>query len=86
MGDVELGEVRGMTGYDRFTVNGGMEASRLEVSSGAEPLLHGYTRDLFESMGDRRHFIYASSCTTSVLTPWENLLYLRDAARQYGQI
>jgi hypothetical protein len=86
MGDVELREVRGMTGYDRFTVNGGMETSRLEVSSGAEPLLHDYTRGLFESMGDRRHFIYASSCTTSVLTPWENLRYLRDAARQYGQI
>ena len=86
MGNVELGEARELTGYEGFTVNGGMDASRMEVSEDAEGFLHGYTRELFASMGDKRHFIYASSCTTSLLTPWENLKYARDAARKYGRI
>ncbi len=84
MGDVQLADVREMTGYRRFTVNGGMDASRMEVVADAEQSLHEYTKWLFESMPDRRHFIYASSCTTSVLTPWENLKYARDAARKWG--
>jgi uroporphyrinogen-III decarboxylase len=37
-------------------------------------------------MGDKSHFVFASSCTTSPLTPWENLVYLRDAAREYGRM
>jgi hypothetical protein len=36
-------------------------------------------------MGDKRHFIYASSCTTPAGAPWDNLKYLRDAAREYGR-
>lgn len=86
MGNVLLQEARRMAGYERFTVNGGMDASRLEVTGDAETALHKYTRQLFESMGDKRHFIYASSCATSAMTPWENLRYCRDAAREYGGI
>ncbi|MEA3334868.1 MAG: uroporphyrinogen decarboxylase family protein [Chloroflexota bacterium] len=85
-GDVQLGEVREMVGYDNFTVNGGMDAARQEIGQDAEEQLHAYTSDLFESMGDKRHFIYASSCNTSPLTPWRNLMFLRDAARAYGQL
>ncbi len=84
MGDVQLGEARALTGCDRFTVNGGLDASRMEVSEEPERFLHEYTKRLFDSMGDKRHFIYASSCTTSVLTPWENLKYARDAAFEHG--
>ena len=86
MGDVLLGEVREMVGYDKFTVNGGMAAQQQEIRQDAEARLHTYTRELFESMGDKRHFIFASSCNTSPLTPWENLRYFRDAARAYGQL
>jgi len=85
MGDVELKDVRDATGYEDFVVNGGMDASRMEADRDAEEFLHRYTRDLFRSMGGRRRFIYASSCATSILTPWENLLYVRDAAREYGR-
>jgi hypothetical protein len=30
--------------------------------------------------------VCASSCNTSPLTPWENLVYFRDAARECGQL
>ncbi|RMF04193.1 MAG: hypothetical protein D6768_03840 [Chloroflexi bacterium] len=83
MGDVELGEVRQKVGFADFTVNGGMDAPHQEITANAEERLHAYTRALFDSMGDRRHFIFASSCNTSPLTPWENLVHFRNAAREY---
>lgn len=86
LGDVELKEVQSMTGYKNFTVNGGMDPRHQELTEDAEARLHDYTRHLFESMGDKRHFIFASSCNTSPLTPWENLIYFRDAAREHGRI
>jgi uroporphyrinogen-III decarboxylase len=82
MGNVPLAEARRMTGYDNFTVNGGMDAPHLEIVENAESQLHEYVRGLFASMADMRHFIFASSCTTPLLTPWENLAYFRDAARE----
>jgi uroporphyrinogen-III decarboxylase len=86
MGDVQLHEVRELTGYDNFTVNGGMSATQQELTQEAETRIHDYTRTLFESMGDKRHFIFASSCNTSPLTPWENLLHFRNAALEYGRL
>lgn len=86
IGNTPLGEVRRQVGYDGFTVNGGMSAMQQEITCDAEPRIHDYTRGLFSDMGDMRHFIFASSCTTSPLTPWENLVYLRDAAREYGRL
>jgi len=86
LGDVELSEVRGLAASESFTVDGGMDAHRQEILQDAETRLHEYTRRLFESMGDKRHFIFASSCNTSYLAPWENLTYFRDAARAYGRV
>lgn len=86
MGDVQLGDVRQKIGNKNFTVNGGMDATRLETEADAEATLHAYTKDLFAAMGDKDHFIFASSCSTSPLTPWENLIYFRDAARDYGRL
>jgi hypothetical protein len=86
MGNVPLAEARRMTGYDRFTVNGGMDAPHLEIGEDAESRLHEYVRGLFASMPEQRHFIFASSCTTPLPTPWENLVYFRDAAREYGRV
>jgi uroporphyrinogen-III decarboxylase len=83
---VELSEVRGLAGAETFTVDGGMDAHRQETRHDAEKTLHEYTRRLIESMGDKRHFIFASSCNTSYLAPWENLKYFRDAARAYGRV
>jgi len=85
-GDVPLGEGRKMCGCPEFTVNGGMDATRLEIVDDNEIALHRYTKDLFDSMGDKRHFIFASSCATPVLTPWSNLVCFRNAAREYGRL
>jgi uroporphyrinogen-III decarboxylase len=86
MGDVQLRDVRRLTGYPRFTLNGGMDAAHQELTDGAQAALRAYVRELFQSLDDQRHFIFASSCNTSPLTPWENLLYFRDFAREYGRI
>jgi hypothetical protein len=86
LGDVDLGEVRRLAASESFTVDGGMDAHHQEIRLDSEARLHDYTRRLFESMGDKRHFIFASSCNTSYLAPWENLVYFRDAAREYGRL
>jgi len=86
MGDVQLADVRRMPGYEGFTLNGGMDAAHQELTEAAEAALDGYVRDLFASLPDKRHFIFASSCNTSPLTPWANLLAFRDAAREYGRL
>lgn len=86
LGDVELREARKLAGSENFTVNGGMSSPNQEITQVAEARLHEYTRCLMDSMGDKRHFIFASSCNTSVATPWENLIHFRDAAREYGAL
>jgi hypothetical protein len=63
-----------------------MDAPHLEIGEDAESRLHEYVRALFASMPEQRHFIFASSCTTPLPTPWENLVYFRDAAREYGRV
>lgn len=86
-GDVQLSQARTRAGYENFTVNGGMDVIHQETSGeDAEARVHGYTRRLLESMGNKGHFILASSCSTSLMTPWRNLLFFRDAAREYGRI
>jgi uroporphyrinogen-III decarboxylase len=86
MGDIELADARRLFGNPRFIVNGGMDPVRLQTRQEAKERLHEYTRALFQSMGDARRFLFASSCCTPVTTPWENLVHFRDAARQYGLI
>ncbi len=84
-GDVDLGCARALSGYEGFTVNGGMDVIHQEAGGeDACERIHDYTRRLFEKMGGKRHFVFASSCATSARTPWRNLEYFRDAARQYG--
>jgi hypothetical protein len=85
LGDVPLHEARSMTGNENFTVNGGMDTPHLELREDAEAGIHHYTRELFASMGDKRHFVFASSCSTPAITPWQNLISFRDAAREYGR-
>ena len=85
LGDVPLHQARSMTGNENFTVNGGMDTPHLELREAAEAGIHHYTRELFASMGDKRHFVFASSCSTPAITPWQNLISFRDAAREYGR-
>ncbi len=86
MGDVALGDARRLSGNPRFVVNGGMDAPHLGLGCDAEHDLHDYTRALFHSLGDKRGFLFASSCSTPVETLWENLVHFRNAAREYGRL
>ncbi len=86
MGNVPLREARTLSGDTRFVVNGGMDTPHLELTRDAERTIHEYTRNSFDSMGDKHRFLFASSCSTPVITPWENLKFFRDAAREYGRI
>ena len=70
---------------DRLIVCGGMAAPEQELTGpGAAQELDAYVRALFASLGDRRRFVFASSCNTSPRTPYENLVAFRDACWKYG--
>ena len=83
VGDWPLAEARALN--DRLIVCGGMAAPEQELTGpGAAESLDAYVRALFASLGDKRRFIFASSCNTSPLTPYENLVAFRDACWKYG--
>jgi len=63
-----------------------MDEPHQEITKCAEAQLHEYTRRLMNSMGDKRHFVFASGCKTCIVMPWENLVHFRNAAREYGRI
>lgn len=70
-----------------FIVCGGMSAHQQELrDANVSAELDAYVRDTFASMGDKRRFLFGSSCNTSPLTPYENLITFRDAAWRYGTL
>ena len=85
LGDWPLAEARALS--DRLIVCGGMAAPEQELTGPDAPeQLDAYVRTLFASLGDKRRFIFASSCNTSPRTPYENLLAFRDACWKYGKL
>lgn len=85
MGDWYLHEARAAS--DTFIVCGGMAAPEQELrGADAAAKIDVYVRDTFASLGDKRRFLFGSSCNTSPLTPYENLVAFRDAAWRYGQL
>jgi hypothetical protein len=85
MGDWPLAEAHALS--ERLIVCGGMAAPEQELAgAGAAEQIWAYVRDLFASMGDRRRFLFGSSCNTSPRTPCKNLLAFRDAAWEYGRM
>jgi hypothetical protein len=83
LGDWPLPEARALS--ERLVVCGGMAAPQQELNTpDAAERLDVYVRDLFAAMGDKRRFLFASSCNTSPRTPYQNLLSFRDAAWKYG--
>jgi len=69
-----------------FIVEGGMYCHHQELKKGAREAIYDYTRDLFNKMGDRKRFIYSSSCNTSPFTPYDNILHFRDACWEFGRM
>jgi hypothetical protein len=84
IGDTDFGEIRKLVGRSQFTINGGIEVRQVEERSQAKSKIFSYTRQLFSSLGDLHGFIFASSCNTSPIAPWENLVLFREAATEYG--
>ena len=85
IGDWYLHEARVLS--DQLIVCGGMAAPEQELTGpDRAERLDAYVREVFASMGDKRRFLFGSSCNTSPLTPYENLLAFRDAAWKYGRL
>jgi hypothetical protein len=85
IGDWPLHEARALS--PNLIVCGGMAAPQQELAGPeAADRIDAYVRQLFESMDDKRRFIFASSCNTSPRTPYANLLAFRDAAWKYGRL
>jgi len=85
IGDWYLHEARALS--DELIVCGGMAATEQELRGpDTHKRLEEYVKILFDSMGDKRRFMFGSSCNTSPATPIENLLAFRDAARKYGNL
>jgi hypothetical protein len=85
LGDLYLHEARALS--DSLIVCGGMAAPEQELTGPETPArIECYVRDLFSAMGDKRRFLFASSCSTSPQTPYQNLLSFRNAAWQFGQL
>ena len=83
LGTFPLEKARVEMGSD-FVIEGGMFCDHQELKKNAKVRIFDYTRELFEGMGDKKRFIYSSSCNTSPFTPLENVYYFRDACWEYG--
>jgi uroporphyrinogen-III decarboxylase len=83
LGDATVRETRDFR--PNFIVVAGITAHESEMAGpDARERLFAYVRDLFESLSSPERFVFSSACNTSIRTPFENLLALRDACREYG--
>ena len=82
LGDVELDEAFGQTG-DRFILTGGISAADLDRLQSREAV-RAYVQQLFDRLRPHAHrFVFASACNTAITTRWEQLVWLRDAWREF---
>ena len=85
LGDVQLDEALELTG-DRFIVTGGISAAETDQLQTRQAVFQ-YVRQLFERMRPFSHrFIFSASCNTPITARWEQLVWFRDAWREYGQL
>jgi hypothetical protein len=83
LGDVQLDEALEMTG-DRFIVTGGISGVETDRLQTREEVF-AYVKELFGRLRPYAHrFIFASSCNTAITARWEQLVWFRDAWREYG--
>lgn len=83
LGDVQLDEVMRLTS-DRFLVTGGISAMETEGFKNADEVRR-YVENLFARLRPYSHrFMFAPSCNTSILTPWNTIRWFRDAWKEFG--
>jgi uroporphyrinogen-III decarboxylase len=84
LGDWTLHEAKALS--EELIICGGMAAPEQELRGvDTHDKLDTYVRHLFSSMGNKKRFLFGSSCNTSPTTPFENLLFFREAAWKYGK-
>lgn len=84
LGDVQLDEVMRLTS-DRFLITGGISAMETENFRSADEVRR-YVEELFGRLRPYSHrFMLAASCNTSTRTPWQVILWFRDAWREFAQ-
>lgn len=83
LGDVELDEAMRLAG-DRLVITGGISAAETERFRTRDEVRR-YVAGLLERMEPWHHrFMLSASCNTSIRTPWECLVWFRDAWREFG--
>jgi uroporphyrinogen-III decarboxylase len=85
LGDIELDEAMEATG-DRFIITGGISAMETDRLTTRRQVFE-YVDQLFRRMRPFAHrFMFSASCNTATSTRWEQLLWFRDAWREYGAL
>lgn len=85
LGDIDLAQFRDTISYPRHVVWGGMTCHEQEIRKEAKARIRDFVRRLFETLRPFRRFVFSSACNTSIRTPYENLLYFRDACWEFGR-
>ncbi len=82
LGDVQLDEALAMTG-DRLIITGGISAAETDRLQSRQEVF-AYVRQLFNRLRPNSHrFMFAASCNTAITARWEQLVWFRDAWREY---
>ncbi len=85
LGDLGFGDARKLLG-PKFVLQGGMTYTEEEMKgSDARGRIFASVRDLFETLPDKRRFVFSSGCCLSPRSSYENILALRDACWEYGR-
>lgn len=83
-GDITLPEAFALSG-DRFLITGGISASQFTQLQSREAVFD-YTQKLFQSLRAYRHrFMLAPSCNTPINARWEQIVWFRDAWREFTE-
>jgi hypothetical protein len=83
LGDTELDEAFRLSG-DRLLITGGISAFETERLASYNEVRR-YLEGLFRRVEPYRHrFMLSASCNTSIRSPWQTLVWFRDAWRELG--
>lgn len=85
LGDVQLDEALSATG-DRLIITGGISAAETDRLKTRGDVF-AYVQQLFDRLRPYSHrFVFAASCNTAITARWEQLVWFRDAWREYGSL
>ena len=85
LGNVSLKEAMELS-HENFIITGGISAAEVEnLRSRVE--IFSYTKQLFSELKPyKNRFVFSASCNTPINTPWETIIYFRDAWLKYKDV